>query len=365
MRGAADLGSRPDYATLTLPQRADLVQAAWRSDLPRLLVFDNCEDPALLEQWRPPSGGCRVLVTSRRGEWATTLGVQALALGTLARPESVALLRSYAPAPDSRDDDLAAVAAEVGDLPLALHLAGSFLSRYRAVVTPGEYLAELRNESLESLLEHESMEGEGHSPTRHELSVSRCFLVSYEKLDAADPTDRLAIALLARAACLAPGVPIPTVPYHLLRLALGPDGEGPQGGRRVVDAGKRLVELGLLEADAESAYRLHPLLAAFAAATVPDIEEAQAAVEQAGLAILRDVNETGNPAPLLHLQPHLRHIADVCCAAMTNERCGWATNWPSIFAQRAITRRRHATGSTSSPIGTSTETRTTPTTPRL
>ncbi|MEZ4659844.1 MAG: hypothetical protein R2911_19995 [Caldilineaceae bacterium] len=34
-----------------------------------LLVFDNCEDPALLAQWRPTSGGCCVLVTSRRGRW--------------------------------------------------------------------------------------------------------------------------------------------------------------------------------------------------------------------------------------------------------------------------------------------------------
>jgi hypothetical protein len=132
----------------SITQRADLVQTAWRSELPRLLVFDNCEDPALLERGRPSSGGCRVLATTRRGEWATTLGVQALGLGNLRRRESVALLRAYDPAPDSHDDALAAVAAAVGDLPLVLHLAGSFLGRYRAVVTPDEYVPGRAAESL-------------------------------------------------------------------------------------------------------------------------------------------------------------------------------------------------------------------------
>ena len=38
---------------------------------------------------------------------------------------------------------LAAIANELGRLPLALHLAGSFLRHYWEDVTPGDYLAEL------------------------------------------------------------------------------------------------------------------------------------------------------------------------------------------------------------------------------
>lgn len=37
-----------------------LVLGAWQSPLPRLLIFDNCEDEALLAQWRPPTGGAHV-----------------------------------------------------------------------------------------------------------------------------------------------------------------------------------------------------------------------------------------------------------------------------------------------------------------
>ena len=64
----------------------------WQSPLPRLLVFDNCEDAHLLALWRPPSGGSRLLVTSRQAAWDPALGIQAIALEVLSRPESLALL---------------------------------------------------------------------------------------------------------------------------------------------------------------------------------------------------------------------------------------------------------------------------------
>jgi hypothetical protein len=117
----------PGLEARPLEERVQRVQHAWQSAVPRLLVFDNCEEEALLDQWRPPSGGCRVLVTSRRSTWSPTLGVTALPLDLLPRPDSIALLRRYQPnlAPD--DPDLDALAAELGDLPLALHLAGSHL----------------------------------------------------------------------------------------------------------------------------------------------------------------------------------------------------------------------------------------------
>ena len=57
---------RPDFGDLSFEDQVREVMSAWQSALPRLLVFDNCEDEALLAQWRPPTGGCRVLVTSRR-----------------------------------------------------------------------------------------------------------------------------------------------------------------------------------------------------------------------------------------------------------------------------------------------------------
>src|SRR5262249_40543070 len=154
--GPGALALHPEFHTLALPDQVELVQAAWQSPLPRLLLFDNCEDEALLAQWRPTFGGCWVLVTSRRSQWEATLGVRVLPLGVLRREESLALLHQHRPELKADDVDLEAIAAELGDLPLALHLAGHFLARYRSM-RPAAYLAQLRQPDL---LAHRSLQGE-------------------------------------------------------------------------------------------------------------------------------------------------------------------------------------------------------------
>jgi hypothetical protein len=170
------------------------VEDVWQAPLARLLVFDNCEKPELLRRWRPTVGGCRVLVTSRRGGWDPGLGVWPLPLGTLPRPKSVELLRGFRP-DLGEDPALDEIAAELGDLPLALHLAGSFLACYRhaSAGRPAKYLEQLRHGDL---LDHPSLQGRGSeaSPTDHERHVARTFALSYERLDAADADDGLARA---------------------------------------------------------------------------------------------------------------------------------------------------------------------------
>jgi hypothetical protein len=97
--GGLGLIEHPSYGALKLEEQLRLVLAAWQSALPRLLIFDNCEDETLLARWRPPTGGCRVLLTSRRREWDAGLGVLPLPLGVLPRAESIALLRQFLDSP--------------------------------------------------------------------------------------------------------------------------------------------------------------------------------------------------------------------------------------------------------------------------
>ena len=201
--GAGHLDLRPDFASLSINEQVRLVLGAWQSPLPRLLIFDNCEDIMLLATWPPPTGGCRVLVTSRRADWDPALGVETLPLDVLPRAESIALLRRFRPELSSDDTQLDAIAAELGDLPLALHMAGSFLRTYRhaAFGLPKAYLAQLRQASI---LDHPSLTGEGatFSPTGHEQHVGQTFGLSYCQLNPADPTDGQAMALLSRVALL-------------------------------------------------------------------------------------------------------------------------------------------------------------------
>ena len=49
------LGLFHESEKLTLMDQIGRVQRAWQT-VPRLLVFDNCEDVALLERWLPKTG---------------------------------------------------------------------------------------------------------------------------------------------------------------------------------------------------------------------------------------------------------------------------------------------------------------------
>ena len=316
--GSGALELRPDFANLPLPDQVRLVASAWHGPLPRLLIFDNCEDEDLLAQWRPVTGGSRVLVTSRWGVWRGDLGVRALRLGVLSPRESVDLLRGHRTDLPPDDQDLAAIAKELGCLPLALHLAGSFLARYRhePFGMPGAYVAQLRRADL---LKRRSMTAGGGSPTDHEQHVARSFALSYDRLNPTEEIDALALAALARATCFAAGEPIPR---ELLRASLELSAEDMEAALLGADAMGRLVELGLVEQDEHGALVLHRLLAMFVRGETegPDLTAARVAVEDAVLTEASRLNSAGYPAPLLAWQPHLRTVAEN--AAADSERAG-------------------------------------------
>jgi tetratricopeptide (TPR) repeat protein len=306
--GPRALNVSPAYDGLPLPDQLGLVAAAFASDLPRLLIFDNCEEEDLLADWLPRSGGARVLITSRRATWSPALGVRAVAVGVLPRSESVALLRRFRPDVAENDRSLHAIAEELGDLPLALHMAGSYLKRYCHCTTPATYLSELRSHGL---LNHRSLTvALGHSPTSHEQHVARTFDLSFAKLAAADPDDALARALLDRAAFFAAGEPIPR---HLLKASA--DGADAFAAEEAL---ARLGEFGMIEAEVDGALKLHRLLAAFVRSRCADADAARAAVEHALAVEASRLNKAGRPAPVAALLPHLRAVAAAAEAAASD-----------------------------------------------
>ena len=266
--GPGGMKLRDDFGSLPLTDQVQLVAAEWQGPLPRLLVFDNCEDEALLARWRPRAGGCRVLVTSRRGTWSLYLGVHALSLGVLARSESLALLRQHRPDLVPDDPLLDAIAAELGDLPLALHLAGSYLARYQHAPF-GQLAAYLEAVRRPDLLAHRSLTIEGASPTGHEQHVARTFALSYDRLQPTDEIDQMALVTLARAAWFAPGVAIPRA---LVRASAGVDGADEPAALCFEDGLARLRELGLIAEQETGALVLHRLLAAFVRSAAGEAE---------------------------------------------------------------------------------------------
>ena len=102
-----------------------------------LLVFDNAEDPADVAPWLPGGGG-HVLITSRQRGWDEVAAP--VEVDVLARAESVAILQARVTVLSGADADW--LAAELGDLPLAIAQAAGFMAD--TGMAAGEFLVLLR-----------------------------------------------------------------------------------------------------------------------------------------------------------------------------------------------------------------------------
>lgn len=272
-----------DAERLTQTEKVARVLKAWQEPIPRLLIFDNCEDERLLAQWLPVTGGCRLLITTRRGVWSPELGVLPLSLHHLERSESIQMLQKLVAGLDASAAD--EIASESGDLPLALYLAGGFLRRYQQI-TPTQYLQQLRDIGL---LRHPSLQGRGvtHSPTGHELNIARTFALNFEQLDAADEADRMALRLLACVIAFAHHV---AIPKHLLLACVQEDADDLMLELLAMDGLTRLLMLGIVrETDPENV-QIHRLVATYAEAKLSEAEvvAGRTTVEQQVIKVLAE-----------------------------------------------------------------------------
>lgn len=353
--GADALALAADYADLPLDVQISLVMQAWHAPLARLLIFDNCEDAAIVRRWQPTQGGCQVLITSRRSGWDVTLGIQLWPLSPLRRDESIALLQSHGLNLPRESLVLAAIAAEVGDLPLALHLAGSFLARRAGQPAAADYLAQLQQldqqqrygRTMQTLLQHPSFQQAGQTLTGHSQHLMHSFTLSYDQLRGKQRVNRLARIILACAAHFAPGEPIPLM---LLFTALA---RYPQKATADWPAGQRdqaltcVLDLGLLERapqddrlHVEPSLRMHRLIAAFLRTVEPD-PRFQQMVEEAIIAEANRLSDLRLPAALLAFQGQLRAVTEAArprrdtrsaklCALL-----GWHLTLLSAYAEAA------------------------------
>ena len=281
---ALDLGIDP--TGMTLDEQVQRVLKEWKSPMPRLLIFDNCEDRAVFTQWKPTVGGCRVLVTSRSDQWPMLTQVR---LGLLSPVESRALLQRLCARLTDAEADL--IATDLGHLPLALHLAGNYLNLYRPPIMA------YRNALS---IAHESLQGHGSfdSPTAHEQNVEATFMLSFNQLDPTKTIDALAVGMLDGAAWCAPGVSIP----RDLVLTFVPD-ETTQTAR--VDALRRLQQLGLL--DGADSVVLHRLLVQVIQAHLGS-REMLIMVENRICVRVGLMKESGGFHPLIPIEPHLQYL---------------------------------------------------------
>jgi tetratricopeptide (TPR) repeat protein len=200
-----------------------------------LLVFDDAEDLGLLQSFVPAAGAARVLITMAR-EPITELGTR-VPVDVFSAEEALALLGGRTGMGD--EAGAAAVAAELGHLPLALDQAAAMIAKQN--LGYAAYLAQLRALPVEDYL---VPKGDG-TQQPYPPGVAEAVLLSLTAARAADPVG-VCTAVIEVMAVLAPAA----VRCDLLRVA-GQAGTLLGGGRRVAasmvdQALERLNERSLL-----------------------------------------------------------------------------------------------------------------------
>ncbi|MFN8480366.1 MAG: FxSxx-COOH system tetratricopeptide repeat protein [Kouleothrix sp.] len=306
--GASGIVQHPNWNELPVDEQVALVRQAWESPIPRLLIFDNCEDEELVRTWRPTTGGCRILITSRRDRWSNTLGIITQPLDVLSRAESIRLLHKHRPDLQHTTQALDALAHELGDLPLALHLAGSYLETNAEDPILGDPSALLRELRSRPILKHEALQGidTTFSPTNHLLHVGRTFSLSYQLLNPNDPINLIARDILACAVCLAPGEPIPRELLIKIVVADPDDTAQRRSGGRAIE---RARSVGLLESVGGHSFKIHRLVRWFLE-QISEREVAQKKVEGTVYDLARFLQANPDASTILACQPHFRWVAD-------------------------------------------------------
>jgi tetratricopeptide (TPR) repeat protein len=231
---------------LPAPVRAENVLAMLCQPEPRLLILDEVEDPAVLSRCTIDGGGCRVLITTRldrgfgvsaarpsgsterldrarRGQRQSWPGVTRLPLNVISKDAALALLLSRRPEllPSTNNNTVRGIAdlgetsasvrlsahAEVsveplgraekicdhlGNIPLALALAASYLERHKEL-SLADYLTALETIALP---DQANLVDAGHkkSRARYKQRVAAAFRPSHRELAQTPGAERLFLA---------------------------------------------------------------------------------------------------------------------------------------------------------------------------
>jgi tetratricopeptide (TPR) repeat protein len=340
---ARRLGATPADLDAIAARAGDAPDRLWalleRAPEGWLLVLDNADEPGVLAGapapvadgtgWARPSRRGLVLVTSRHGglqTWGQHADVHQV--GPLDDAAGVQVLRDLAP--HAGDEAQAALLSQrLGGLPLALHLAGSYLgadlSRQPTFDAYREALD--REQDIGALLRTHS---EAVGPVDWRRTVMVTWEISLDDLARrGSPEARLVLRVLS---CFAPGVPIPSDLLdadHLAGLLARFDTlTGAQRSSRLEHAVRGLIRLGLVDTAADrTSLLVHPVIADanrahLAAGTDPDTTRV---VRQSAVAVLAaavDALQPDRPADrhaARALTPHTVALLDTCAPHLDDE----------------------------------------------
>ena len=225
-------------------EQVSLTFKTWQTDGPRLIILDNFESISdasiVLARFQNPN--LRLIITSRHSDWPTTLGLQRLPLDVFTVEEGKNFLKKYTKERFT-DLELNKISERLGELPLALELAGRYLEQHPRLLVD-EYL-----NNITDALDHPSMRGfriDLPNPTGHDLDLLATFALSWQQIQ-----DETAKKVFLVAGYCAPNI---AIPFELFEKSLSID-------PILSDAAISLLTgLGLIKENVS----IHPLLADYA-----------------------------------------------------------------------------------------------------
>ncbi|OKJ57450.1 hypothetical protein AMK29_27355 [Streptomyces sp. CB02261] len=317
---AADRGAGTGELTAALEGQRASADLVWHwlhsSPEPWLLVLDNADDPTALGEggWLRQSPQGTVIVTTRQGGSPVWLGAQRHQLGVLPVEDAALVLCDLAPEAGSVED-AETVARRLDCLPLALTLAGSFLSRQLLESwSMSDYRRHLDDNPTELI-------DQGASPGNAERNarqlVGRTWEISLDAL--ADDGIPECVSLLRLLSCWSSD----PVPLSLIRREAVDEAQlsalqPPLTGLRVEAALRGLLDHSLvslvsldLGAEVVRCVKTHGVVADSVAAAVPGDQRAQ--LVTAASKLLQDAIPEGgvlerNARPVGHLVPHAANL---------------------------------------------------------
>jgi WD40 repeat protein len=220
-----------------------------------LVVMDNVADPSKLDDevlpgFVPTALGCDLMVTSR--SQALPVNAKALEVKVLSADAAFELLTKGNPPASEEEVSAKRICATLGNLPLAVELAGAYLHEKRGTITYAVYLKNLEARRLQILEEKRK----GIKPAVHEPSILATFESQYELLE-----DENAKYLFKLAGQFPEAAMIPVARLGLLA---GIENLPETLDTPLDDAFKFLVRICLVEQLQNYQIRLHPLVCEFA-----------------------------------------------------------------------------------------------------
>ena len=187
---ASELGCADRDAPVTVAAGAVLAELRARGRW--LMLFDNAEAAGDLVPWLPGGTTGNVLITTRTSGWEE-IAARPVEVDVFARPESAAILRGRVRGLAEADAD--ALASELGDLPLAVAQAASYMAE--SGMPAADYLHLVRTRAGQIL-------DQGHIWS-YPHSLAGAIQLTMEKLASDDP----AVAQLAEISAFLAPEPIP------------------------------------------------------------------------------------------------------------------------------------------------------------